>query len=95
MFKDEDGREVRLGEYFDRRPVVLAFVYYECPMLCSQVLNGVTSALTVLDETRRRGLRRRGGELRPARDADDGGGEEEVLRRSLQARRRGAAACTS
>jgi len=49
-FVDEDGREVRLGEYFNRRPVVLAFVYYECPMLCSQVMNGVTSALTALDE---------------------------------------------
>ena len=51
MFKDEDNREVRLGEYFNRRPVVLAFVYYECPMLCSQVMNGVTSALTALDES--------------------------------------------
>ena len=50
VFKDEDGREVRLGQYFNRRPVVLAFVYYECPMLCSQVMNGVTSALTALDE---------------------------------------------
>lgn len=50
MFKDEDGRDVRLGDYFNRRPVVLAFVYYECPMLCSQVMNGVTSALTALDE---------------------------------------------
>jgi protein SCO1/2 len=50
VFRDEDNREVRLGEYFDRRPVVLAFVYYECPMLCSQVMNGVTSALTALDE---------------------------------------------
>jgi len=49
-FVDEDGREVRLGEYFNRRPVVLAFVYYECPMLCSQGMNGVTSALTALDE---------------------------------------------
>jgi protein SCO1/2 len=51
VFKDEDNREVRLGEYFKRRPVVLAFVYYECPMLCSQVMNGVTSALTALDES--------------------------------------------
>jgi protein SCO1/2 len=51
MFRDEDGREVALGTYFTRRPVVLAFVYYECTMLCSQVLNGVTSALVVLDET--------------------------------------------
>ena len=50
MFRDEDNREVRLGDYFNRRPVVLAFVYYECPMLCSQVMNGVTSALTALDE---------------------------------------------
>jgi protein SCO1 len=50
-FLDEAGREVRLGQYFSRRPVVLAFVYYECAMLCSQVLNGVTSALSALDET--------------------------------------------
>jgi protein SCO1/2 len=50
-FTNEEGRPVRLGEYFSRKPVVLAFVYYECPMLCSQVLNGVTSALVPLDET--------------------------------------------
>jgi protein SCO1/2 len=50
-FVDEDGRQVRLGDYFSRKPVVLAFVYYECPMLCSQVLNGVTSTLATLDET--------------------------------------------
>jgi protein SCO1/2 len=50
-FKDEEGREVTLGDYFGRKPVVLAFVYYECPMLCTQVLNGLTTSLTVLDET--------------------------------------------
>jgi protein SCO1/2 len=50
-FKDETGRDVRLGDYFGRKPVVLAFVYYECPMLCTQVLNGLTTSLTVLDET--------------------------------------------
>lgn len=49
-FRNEEGREVRLGEYFGERPVLLAFVYYECPMLCSQVLNGVTSALVAIDE---------------------------------------------
>ena len=49
-FKDEDGREVRLGAFFGQRPVILAFVYYECPMLCTQVLNGLTTSLTVLDE---------------------------------------------
>lgn len=50
-FTDEDGRTVALGTYFSRKPVVLAFVYYDCPMLCSQVMNGVTSALIALDET--------------------------------------------
>ena len=37
-----------LGDYFGRKPVVLAFVYYECPMLCTQVLNGLESALRVI-----------------------------------------------
>jgi protein SCO1 len=50
-FRDDEGRTVRLGEYFGTRPVVLAFAYYECPMLCTQVLNGLTSTLTVLTET--------------------------------------------
>ena len=47
-FRDEAGREVRLGDYFGRKPVILTLVYYECPMLCTQVLNGLTSALGVL-----------------------------------------------
>lgn len=47
-FVDESGREVKLREYFGKRPVLLALVYYECPMLCTQVLNGVTGALKVL-----------------------------------------------
>jgi protein SCO1/2 len=47
-FVDESGREVRLGEYFGKRPVILALVYYECPMLCTQVLNGLVSALGTL-----------------------------------------------
>jgi protein SCO1/2 len=51
-FKDEEGRDVKLGDYFgSKKPVVLAFVYYECPMLCTQVLNGLTTALSVIDET--------------------------------------------
>jgi protein SCO1/2 len=43
--RDEHGRAVPIGAYFTERPVVLAFVYYECPMLCTLVLNGLTSAL--------------------------------------------------
>ena len=48
-FVDETGKAVKLGDYFGKRPVLLALVYYECPMLCTQVLNGVTGALKVLN----------------------------------------------
>jgi protein SCO1/2 len=45
-FKDENGILVKLGDYFGKgRPVVLALVYYECPMLCNEVLNGLTGRL--------------------------------------------------
>ncbi len=45
-FKNEDGQTVKLGDYFNKgRPVIVAFVYYECPMLCNQVLNGLTGSL--------------------------------------------------
>jgi protein SCO1/2 len=47
-FTDEQGRQVRLGDYFGKRPVILTLVYYECPMLCTQVLNGLSSAIGVL-----------------------------------------------
>jgi protein SCO1/2 len=48
LFRDENGAAVRLGDLFGGKPVVLALVYYECPMLCTHVLNGLTSALSVL-----------------------------------------------
>ncbi len=44
-FKNEEGKTVKLGEYFGKRPVILALVYYECPMLCNEVLNGLTGSL--------------------------------------------------
>ena len=50
-FVDETGRAVKLGDYFGSRPVILALVYYECPMLCTQVLNGLVSALGVMNFT--------------------------------------------
>ena len=43
-FRDEYGQTVQLGKYFGKRPVVLALVYYECPMLCTQILNGMVRA---------------------------------------------------
>jgi protein SCO1 len=47
-FRDESGRTVRLGDYFGAKPVLLVPAYYECPMLCTLVLNGVVSALRAL-----------------------------------------------
>ncbi len=45
-FKDENGNVVKLGDYFSKeKPVILALVYYECPMLCNEVLNGLTGSL--------------------------------------------------
>ena len=44
-FRDEAGRAVTLGDFFGKRPVVLALVYYNCPMLCTLVLNGVVDAV--------------------------------------------------
>jgi protein SCO1/2 len=48
VFNDESGAQVRLGDYFGKRPVVLALVYYNCPMLCNQVLNGLTSSMEIV-----------------------------------------------
>jgi protein SCO1/2 len=48
VFRDETGKAVRLGDYFGRRPLILSLVYYQCPMLCGEVLSGLESALRVL-----------------------------------------------
>ncbi len=51
-FKDEDGNAVQLAQFFQpRRPVILNLVYYECPMLCSEVMNGLVSAMGVMKFT--------------------------------------------
>jgi protein SCO1/2 len=48
VFRDEAGQQVKLSQYFGNKPVVLAVVYYECPMLCTQVLNGMVTSFRVL-----------------------------------------------
>lgn len=49
MLRDEEGRVVRLGDYFKSgRPVILTFMYFRCPMLCSMVMDGATNAMTEL-----------------------------------------------
>lgn len=50
-FRDDAGRDVHLGDYFGKRPVVLALVYYDCPQLCTEVLNGMVRALKALTFT--------------------------------------------
>lgn len=40
-FRDEKGQSVQLGQYFHGKPVILSLVYYQCPMLCTQVLDGM------------------------------------------------------
>jgi len=51
-FKDEYGRPVTLGKYFGgKKPVILAFVYYTCPMLCTQIMNGISASLRELPFT--------------------------------------------
>ena len=47
-FRDESGKTVRLGDYCGKRPMILNLVYYNCPMLCGEVLSGLTSTLRVL-----------------------------------------------
>jgi protein SCO1/2 len=47
-FHEETGRSVRLGDYFGRKPVILSLVYYDCPMLCTMVLNGLLEGLKEL-----------------------------------------------
>lgn len=51
QFRDEMGKDVRMGEYFGHRPAILALVYYECPMLCSEELNGLVGALEMVKFT--------------------------------------------
>lgn len=50
-FRDETGKTVHLGDYFGKRPAILALVYYKCPMLCSEELNGLVGALEMLKFT--------------------------------------------
>jgi protein SCO1/2 len=48
IFTDDEGKQVQLASYFGKKPAILALVYYQCPMLCSEELNGLTSALQMV-----------------------------------------------
>lgn len=47
-FRDETGKTVQLGDYFGEKPVVLLFAYYDCPMLCTMVINGLIRTLRTM-----------------------------------------------
>ncbi|MDQ2834164.1 MAG: SCO family protein [Acidobacteriota bacterium] len=50
-FVDESGKAVRLGDYFGKNPAILSLVYYNCPMLCSEELDGIASSLEMVKLT--------------------------------------------
>jgi len=50
-FVDETGKAVTIGDYFGKHPAILALVYYNCPMLCSEELDGLTGALEMVKLT--------------------------------------------
>jgi protein SCO1 len=47
-FVDETGKSVKLGDYFGKHPAIVSLVYYTCPMLCSEELDGLTGALSMV-----------------------------------------------
>jgi protein SCO1 len=50
-FVDETGKSVKLGDYFGKHPAILALVYYPCPLLCSEEMDGLTSSLEMVKLT--------------------------------------------
>jgi protein SCO1/2 len=50
-FVDESGKSVQLGSYFGKHPAILALVYFQCPSLCSEELNGLTASLRMVKLT--------------------------------------------
>lgn len=51
QFRNERGETVTLGQYFHKKPVVLSLVYYQCPMLCTQILNGMVQTFKIMKFT--------------------------------------------
>ncbi|MCL2659520.1 MAG: SCO family protein, partial [Acidobacteriaceae bacterium] len=51
QFVDESGKQVRLGDYFGKRPAILTLVYFTCPMLCSEEMDGLASSLEMVHLT--------------------------------------------
>ena len=51
QFVDDKGKTVSLGDYFGKRPAIVTLVYYNCPMLCSEEMDGLAGALEMVKLT--------------------------------------------
>ena len=92
---DEHGRTVKIGDYFGKRPVVLSFVYYGCPMLCLQSLSSLAATLGVLSENPGEDFEVVSVSIDPRETPVAGAREESALRASDRASRRSRRAGTS
>ena len=83
-FTDENGKRVTIGDYLaDGKPVLIALVYYKCPMLCSLTLNGVVGVAAPAVVEARQGVPRHHRQLRSRGEAGAGGGEAARLPRRV------------
>ncbi len=69
QFVDDTGKTVRLGDYFGKHPAILTLVYYNCPMLCSEEMDGLAGALEMVKLNPGQGLRGHRHQHRSDRDA--------------------------
>jgi len=85
-FRDENGASVRLGKYFHGKPVILATVYYRCPMLCSQILSGIVRGLRPLSLEPGRDFEIVAVSINPAETPHDAAEKQEQYSRSYSKR---------
>ena len=84
QFVDETGKPVTLGDYFGKHPAVLSLVYYNCPMLCSEEMDGLTSALEMVQLTPGKDFEVVIISIDPTETPAAGGEEEGVLPEALR-----------
>ncbi len=82
MFRDANDAPVRLGKYFRGKPVILATVYYRCPMLCSQILSGIVRGLRPLSLEPGRDFEIVAVSINPAETPQDAAAKQESYSRS-------------
>ena len=83
-FTDDAGKQVPLASYFGKKPAILALVYYQCPMLCSEELNGLTSALEMVRYVPGKDFNIIVVSIDPTRDHGSGRGQEAHVSEALR-----------